>query len=105
MSQQRYQGLRTGVATQALVLESQYGRVAGLSLSHQLLWRELPQQPLIDGNRKTGITALYRMTDPIAFVLVEEHDLVCLAHHLITTEVTHKNALVGKHEEGGLSAF
>jgi hypothetical protein len=45
------------------------------------------------------------MTHPIAFVLVEEHDLIRLSHHLIGAEVTYKDALVGKHQIGRAGAF
>src|SRR5262249_5054333 len=73
--------------------------------SHVILGHELTQPRLTDAERKARITTRNRVTDPVAFILVEKQHLVGLGDRILTADVTDVCASIGKHEVGRSSTF
>ena len=63
------------------------------------------QRVVAKADVQTGIATWNRMTDLVALMRIEQQDLVALRDRIITPEMAHEDAAIGKDQMGGERAF
>lgn len=93
MAQHRRERLSAGIESQPLRFKREHNAGAQLCLGG-----ELAQQRFRHRKRETGIASCERMTDPIAFLSVEEEHLIGFRDGIIAAQMTHVYAAIRKDQ-------